>query len=97
MEHLGYRRLSKDLRAYPVQGCPGSVPHPWTLSVNHGYHIGKNSQCHFNFEPWVPTRTIHNIAWNKTIFVVIEIGPPWMIVLILILISSQSAGPGRLR
>jgi hypothetical protein len=44
-EHLGYRRLSKDFRAYPVQGCPGLVPHPctgwpWTLSVKHGYHIG---------------------------------------------------------
>jgi hypothetical protein len=44
IEHLGYRWLSKVLRPNPVQGCPGSVPHtctglPWTLSVNHGYHI----------------------------------------------------------
>jgi hypothetical protein len=50
--------------------------------VSHKKYKGKNSKCHFNFEPWVPTRPIHNIAWNKAIFVVIEIVPPWMIVLI---------------
>jgi hypothetical protein len=41
IERLGYRRLSRDLRDYPVQGCQGPVPHPWwpwTLSVNQGYH-----------------------------------------------------------
>jgi hypothetical protein len=36
--------------------------------VSHKKYKGKNNQCHFNVEPWVLTRTIHTIAWNKTIF-----------------------------
>jgi hypothetical protein len=56
--------------------------------VSHKKYKGKNIQSHFNFEPWVPTLTTHAITWNKAIFVVNEKVPPWMIVLILILIPS---------
>jgi hypothetical protein len=58
---------------------------------------GKNANAILILNYLVPTRTIHTIAWNKAIFVVIEIVPPWMIVLTLILISSQSSSPGQLR
>jgi hypothetical protein len=47
IEHIGYRRLSKDLRACTstVQGCPGPVPHPCT-------GLAVDTVC----EPWISYR-----------------------------------------
>jgi hypothetical protein len=53
--------------------------------VSHKKYEGKNANAILILNHWFPHEQ-YTLAWNKAIFVVIEIVPPWMIVLILILI-----------